>query len=68
MAKWSEEKMSHLIISDVVEHEDGSATYSFDMSDDAARHLAEIGLEFVLHCAVAEINMKVALDLILHSR
>ena len=68
MAKWSEAKMSHLIISDVVEHEDGSATYTINMPDDAAHTMAEIGIEFVLYCAVAEIDMQSALNLILHSR
>lgn len=52
-------------VAGVIEHEDGGATYSFDMSDDVEKNLAEIGLKFVLYCAVAELDIQDAYELIL---
>ena len=43
-------------VGDVVEHEDGGATYSFDLDDDSAEGLAKIGLEFVLYCAAYDLE------------
>jgi len=48
-----------------IDHEDGGATYSFDMDDDTERSLVEIGLKFLLHCAVGEVDIQDAYDLIL---
>ena len=59
--------MTYIIIKDTVEHEDGSATYSFDLSDGARDDLANIGLEFVLYCAAARIDIQDAFKLILRS-
>jgi len=36
-------------VTDVVEHEDGSATYTFEMSDEERDQMANIGLKFVLY-------------------
>jgi len=57
--------LTYIVITDTVEHEDGSATYSFDISDDARSSLAEIGIEFILYCAAARIDIQDALDMIL---
>lgn len=45
------EELFYLTVTDVVEHEDGGATYSFDLSENAKEELAKTGLEFILHCA-----------------
>lgn len=47
---------------DTVEHEDGSATYTFDLDNDAQRGLCNIGLEFVLYCAAYELDLQYVLD------
>ena len=59
--------MTYIVIKDTVEHEDGSATYSFDLSDGARDDLANIGLEFVLYCAATRIGTQDAFKLILQS-
>jgi len=57
--------LTYIVITDTVEHGDGSATYSFDISDDARSSLAEIGIEFILYCAAARTDIQDALDMIL---
>lgn len=47
---------------DTVEHEDGSATYTFDLDKDAQRGLCNIGLEFMLYCAAYELDLQYVLD------
>jgi len=59
--------MTYIIIKDTVEHEDGSATYSFDLNDEARDDLANIGLEFILYCAVARMDIQEAFKVILQS-
>ena len=56
---------SYIVVKDVVEHEDGAATYSFDIGDEARSTLAEIGLEFVLYCAATQTDTQDALNMIL---
>ena len=46
------------IVNKVIEHEDGSATYSFDIPNDSRDKLAEIGLEFVIYCAASGVDMQ----------
>jgi hypothetical protein len=59
------EKLAHIIVSDVTENEDGSATYSFQVPDEDVKQLTEIGIEFVLYCAAAKMDIQDALKLIL---
>jgi len=59
--------VTYIVIKDTVEHGDGSATYSFDLSDGARDDLASIGLEFVLYCAATRIDTQDAFELILQS-
>ena len=53
-------KLSH-----ETENEDGSATYSFDISEDCRKSVLEVGLKFMLYCGVAEVDMQDAYDWIL---
>jgi len=48
----------------VEEHEDGSATYSFQMDAHARGLLAEEGLKLVLYCAAAKIDIQLVYDFI----
>jgi hypothetical protein len=45
------EELAMIVVTDVVEHEDGSATYTFDIDDVSSKKITELGLEFILTCA-----------------
>ena len=45
-----------------VEHEDGSATYSFDLDQKAQSSLAKIGLEVVIFCAAYQLDIQEVFD------
>ena len=46
----------------VLEHEDGGATYTFDMNHKATQAMAQYGLELVLVCAAYGVDIQDALD------
>ena len=54
----------YLVVDKVTEHEDGSATYTFDMSNKTRDMFVEDGIRLVLMCAVAEISVEDAFDII----
>ena len=58
----SEEQLSTIVITDTVEHEDGSATYTFDMDDASQKKITELGLEFILTCAAYGLDIQDALE------
>lgn len=60
-----EDDVTYIVVKDTVEHEDGSATYSFELNDKARDDLANIGLEFILYCAVTRMDTQDALKLLL---
>lgn len=45
-------------ISDVVEHDDGSATYTFEMDDVTTQQMQNLGLELVLHCGAYKVDIQ----------
>ena len=51
-------------VEQVEEHEDGSATYQFNMDAHARGLLAEEGLKLVLYCAAAKMDMQLVYDFI----
>ena len=51
-------------ITDTVEHEDGSATYTFDLDDEVSKQLTSLGLEFALTCTAYELSTQDAFDII----
>ena len=53
--------VSTIVITEVVEHEDGSATYTFDMDDASTKKITELGLEFILTCAAYGLDIQDAL-------
>jgi hypothetical protein len=55
----------YLGVEEVKEHEDGSATYTFHMDDNASKHLTELGLKLVLYCGVASVDVADVYDWIL---
>ena len=55
-----------VVVTNVEEHEDGAATYSFELDDRAKEYVANIGLEFMLYCAAYELDLQYALDNLKH--
>ena len=49
----------------VVENEDGSATYTFHMSDAAAEEMQALGLKMVLYCGVTRTDIEDVFEWIL---
>jgi hypothetical protein len=54
-----------MLVTDVVDNEDGGTTITFDLDKEAHKAMANLGVQFVLHCAAAQVDMQVALDAIL---
>ena len=60
----TDEQLGIIVIADTVEHEDGSATYTFDIDDESSKKITELGLEFILTCAAYGLDIQDALTLI----
>ena len=58
----SDDKVGHLVIVDVIENEDGGATYKFDLDDKSEKLVAEIGLRLILTCAAYDMDIEDALQ------
>ena len=56
------DELARIVVTDVVEHEDGSATYTFDMDDASAKKMAELGIELILTCAAYGLDVQDALE------
>ena len=52
-------------LSDVTEHEDGSATYKFDVNEEGAVAVAELGLKLLLYCGLTGIGTEEVFDMIM---
>lgn len=50
---------------DVIEHENGDATYSFDLDETTVRLTQELGLKLLLYCGLTGIPIEDAFNLIL---
>lgn len=55
---------NEIIVEKVVEHEDGGATYTFEMSHETTHAIAHYGLELILLCAAYGVDMDDAFDAI----
>lgn len=58
----SEDEPFYIVVVDEVEHEDGSATYSFDLDEKAQKGLAKLGLELSLYCAAYGLDIQEVFD------
>ena len=56
------DELAMIVVTDVTEHEDGSATYTFDMDDASSKKITELGLEFILTCAAYGLDIHDALS------
>ena len=54
-----------LKLEEVEHHENGDATYKFDMSEEVAKDVAELGLKLMLYCGVAKVDLQDVYDWIL---
>lgn len=54
--------MNEFEITEVVDHDDGSSTMTFEMSDEAAKSMTSYGLKFVLYCAAYEVSIEEAFN------
>jgi hypothetical protein len=52
----------YIVVDEVKEHEDGGATYTFDMNHKATQAMAQYGLELILICAAYGVNIQDAFD------
>ena len=55
-------ELAMIVITDVTEHEDGSATYTFDMDDASAKKITELGIELIITCAAYGLDIQQALE------
>jgi len=60
------DELSTIVITDTVEHPDGSATYTFDMDDASTKKVTELGLEFILTCAAYGLDIQDALQVVIN--
>lgn len=52
----------YIVVDKVKEHEDGGATYTFEMNHKATQAMCQYGLELVLICAAYGVDIQDALD------
>lgn len=57
-----EDCIGTLVVEEVEEHEDGSATYNFHFDEETKGRMAKVGIEFTLYCAAYGWDMQDALD------
>ena len=50
-------KQMYIEMIELEEHEDGSATYQFDVSPDVSAMLADIGLKALMYCGVCNVTV-----------
>ena len=50
-------KQMYIELVESEEHEDGSATYKFDVSPDVAAMLADIGLKALTYCGICNVTV-----------
>lgn len=51
------DKPTYIAMSNCIEHEDGSATYTLEMDDKARDHLVEEGIKLILYCAAFDVDL-----------
>lgn len=56
---------SSIVVVDTEEQEGGGLKVTYTLDDDSTRAMAAIGVEFILYCAAAKLDIQVALNHIL---
>jgi hypothetical protein len=55
------EELAMIVVTNITENDDGSATYTFDIDDVSSKKITELGLEFILTCAAYRLDIQDAL-------
>jgi hypothetical protein len=55
------DELAMIVVTDVIENDDGSATFTFDIDDASSKKITELGLEFILTCAAYGLDIADAL-------
>ena len=58
------DEAGYLVVTDTVEHEDGSATFTFDLDEKTEKLVSELGLRLTLTCAAYGMDIEDALQAI----
>jgi hypothetical protein len=56
--------LAMIVVTNITENDDGSATYTFDIDDVSSKKITELGLEFILTCAAYGLDIQDALKVI----
>lgn len=59
------DEVGHMKVTNLTEHEDGSATIEFDMDDTTAALAQELGLKLLIYCGATGTNLDYVFDSIL---
>jgi hypothetical protein len=59
------EKISNIVLVDTEEQEGGGLKITYTLDDDSTRAMAAIGVEFILYCAAAKLDIQDAMKHIL---
>jgi len=54
--------MSKIEVTEVKEHENGDATYVFEMDDDSAKIVTELGIKLLLYCGACGVSTQEVFD------
>jgi hypothetical protein len=52
----------YIVVDKVVEHEDGGATYTFEMNQEATEAMCKYGMQLVMICAAYGVDIQDAFD------
>lgn len=61
----TDSKVGKIQLVDVVEHENGDATYSFDLDEESVKLAQDLGLKLMLYCGFSGVSTDEAFQLIL---
>ena len=59
------DEVGHMQVTNLTEHEDGSATVEFDMDDTTAALAQELGLKLLIYCGATGTDIDYVFDSIL---
>ena len=62
MSEEIQEDPFYIVVDEVKEHEDGGATYTFEMNQKATESMCQYGLQLVMICAAYGVDIQDAFD------
>ena len=64
----SDEEITYIGIEKITEHDNGDATYTFQMSDKASENIQELGLKLILFCGATQTDLQDVFDWIMSDK